>query len=78
MRKRIWLWGMAAGLLAGLAPAQAQNKTEITFARFFGTCESDYGTSQDVAHARGECGVITTLVNLFNATNTDNITSFGV
>jgi multiple sugar transport system substrate-binding protein len=60
-----------AMLLAG--PAAAQQKTEITFARFFGACEGDYGTSQDVAHARGECGVMTTLVNLFNATNKDNI-----
>ena len=55
------------------APALAQPKTEITFARFFGACEGDYGTSQDVAKARGECGVMTTLVNLFNATNKDNI-----
>jgi multiple sugar transport system substrate-binding protein len=53
--------------------AQAQPKTEITFARFFGACEGDYGSSVDVAHARGECGVMTTLVNLFNTTNTDNI-----
>jgi len=60
-----------AALLAG--PAAAQPKTEITFARFFGACESDYGSSQDVAKARGECGVMTTLVNLFNATNKDNI-----
>ena len=51
----------------------AQQKTEITFARFFGACEADYGTNQDVEHARGECGVMTTLVNLFNATNKDNI-----
>jgi multiple sugar transport system substrate-binding protein len=58
-------------LLAGRVTAQP--KTEITFARFFGACEGDYGTSQDVAHARGECGVMTTLVNLFNATNKDNI-----
>ena len=57
----------------GPAPASAQQKTEITFARFFGACEGDYGTSQDVAHARGECGVMTTLTNLFNATNKDNI-----
>jgi multiple sugar transport system substrate-binding protein len=65
---------MAAALAAMLAaPAGAQPKTEITFARFFGACEGDYGTSQDVAKARGECGVMTTLVNLFNATNQDNI-----
>ncbi len=61
----------AQGLTA--LPAQAQPKTEITFARFFGACEGDYGTSQDIAKARGECGVMTTLVNLFNATNKDNI-----
>lgn len=65
---------LAASLAAALAaPAQAQQKTEITFARFFGACEGDYGSSQDVAKARGECGVMTTLVNLFNATNKDNI-----
>jgi len=62
-----------AGAAFGASPASAQQKTEITFARFFGACEADYGSSQDVAHARGECGVMTTLVNLFNATNTDNI-----
>lgn len=73
--KRTLLWGLVAGALAWAAPAaHAQEKTEITLARFFGACDSDYGTSQDSAHARGECGVITTLVNLFNATNKDNIT----
>ncbi len=67
---------LAAALLGASVlamPAMAQQKTEITFARFFGSCESDYGNSQDVAKARGECGVMTTLVNLFNATNKDNI-----
>ncbi len=75
-RRIAWraMLGLAAASLAGTAaPVRAQEKTEITFARFFGACESDYGTSQDVAHARGECGVMTTLVNLFNATNMDNI-----
>jgi multiple sugar transport system substrate-binding protein len=76
MSRRIFL-AIAGALLAGAScgamPAVAQPKTEITFARFFGACEGDYGTSQDVAHARGECGVMTTLTNLFNATNQDNI-----
>jgi multiple sugar transport system substrate-binding protein len=71
MLKRLLL--PLAGLALLAAPAMAQPKTEITFARFFGACEGDYGTSQDVANARGECGVMTTLVNLFNATNKDNI-----
>jgi multiple sugar transport system substrate-binding protein len=56
-----------------LQPVHAQDKTEITLARFFGSCEADFGKSTDVRSARGECGVITTLVNKFNATNKDNI-----
>ncbi|MBV9538322.1 MAG: extracellular solute-binding protein [Acidisphaera sp.] len=64
---------VVAAALGWALPASAQQKTDITFARFFGACEGDYGNSQDVAHARGECGVMTTLVNLFNATNKDNI-----
>ncbi|RZL89596.1 MAG: extracellular solute-binding protein [Variovorax sp.] len=62
------------GILGALSGAvQAQQKTEVTLARFFGACEADYGKSTDVKAARGECGVITTLVNQFNATNKDNI-----
>jgi len=62
------------GLLACAAgSALAQARTEITLARFFGSCEADYGKSIDVKAARGECGIITTLVNKFNATNKDNI-----
>ena len=71
LRRTLLPLAAAAAMLAG--PALAQPKTEITFARCFGACEGDYGTSQDVAKARGECGVMTTLVNLFNATNKDNI-----
>jgi multiple sugar transport system substrate-binding protein len=53
--------------------AHAQGKTEITFARFFGSCEADYGNVNDVTKARGECGIITALINQFNATNTEGI-----
>ena len=58
----------AATMLAVAAstwqPVQAQDRTEITLARFFGACEADFGKSVDVRAARGECGVITTLVNI--------------
>ena len=65
---------MAAASTAGLSTgAFAQQKTEITLARFFGACDADYGTNLDLTKARGECGMITTLVNVFNATNKDNI-----
>ena len=65
---------MAAGIAALASPAGAQPKTEITLARFFGSCEADYGTNTDLSRARGECGVITTLVNKFNAENKEGIT----
>jgi multiple sugar transport system substrate-binding protein len=67
------LAAVAAGLAALASPAGAQQKTEITLARFFGTCEADYGTNVDLSRARGECGVITTLINKFNAENKDGI-----
>lgn len=73
-RRRVLAQGLlaAGALLTGLPPAaqaQAQPKVEITLARFFGACDADFGTVTDVARARGECGIITTLVNRFNATN---------
>jgi multiple sugar transport system substrate-binding protein len=71
MRLNTAFGALLLGTVALTSPAQAQDKTEITLARFFGTCESDYGTSTDVAKARGECGVMTTLVNLFNSTHAD-------
>ena len=60
---------LGAAILAGCG----DKKTEVTFARFFGSCEADYGKVTDVKQARGECGIITTIVNQFNATNKDGI-----
>jgi multiple sugar transport system substrate-binding protein len=59
-------------LAVGLA-APAQAKTEITLSRFFGACDAEYGNVNDVSKASGECGIITTLVNQFNATNKEDI-----
>jgi multiple sugar transport system substrate-binding protein len=56
-------------LVALVSAVNAQPRTEITFARFFGICEADYGRETDPEKAVGECGLITTLVNRFNATN---------
>jgi multiple sugar transport system substrate-binding protein len=65
---------LAAGLALGLghAGASAQEKTVVTFARFFGACEADFGNVTDVSKSAGECGIITALTNKFNATNTLN------
>lgn len=62
----------ALSLLAAFA-APVQAKTEITLSRFFGACDAEYGKVNDVSKASGECGIITTLVNEFNATNKEDI-----
>jgi len=53
--------------LAGCGVTQDPN--EIIVQRFFGACSADYGGKTDVAAAQGECGIITTLINRFNAEN---------
>ncbi len=45
--------------------------TELTVQRFFGACDADFGTNTDVAKAVGECGIITSMINKFNADNPD-------
>jgi multiple sugar transport system substrate-binding protein len=65
--------GLASGLAACGGKKATNATTEITFARFFGSCEAEYGKVTDVKQARGECGIITSIVNQFNATNKDGI-----
>jgi ABC-type glycerol-3-phosphate transport system substrate-binding protein len=65
----ILLTGVA--LAGGVAAAMAADKTEISVSRFFGACEADYGSVTDVAKANGECGIITALINKFNADSPD-------
>ncbi|HLL19530.1 MAG TPA: extracellular solute-binding protein, partial [Rubrivivax sp.] len=43
----------------------------IDFARFFGACDTQFGSITDPAEATGECGIITVLTNRFNAQNPD-------
>jgi multiple sugar transport system substrate-binding protein len=63
---------MAAAVLVCAGCKRATNgRVEITLQRFFGACEAQYGSSTDVAAAQDECGIITTLINKFNAENPD-------
>jgi multiple sugar transport system substrate-binding protein len=65
---------MAAASVAALvsaSPAFAQDVTEISVQRFFGACDADFATNTDVSKAIGECGIITSLINKFNADNPD-------
>jgi len=60
---------LLATLLGGCA--KSDGKTHIYLQRFFGECGAEYGGSTDVAKAEGECGIITTMINRFNAENPD-------
>jgi multiple sugar transport system substrate-binding protein len=67
--KRI-AWALLLALSFGSC-AKPDHRTHIYLQRFFGECGADYGRSTDVAKAEGECGIITTLINRFNAENPD-------
>jgi multiple sugar transport system substrate-binding protein len=63
---------LALVLLATLwGCGQSDDKTHIYLQRFFGECGAEFGTSTDVSTAEGECGIITSLINKFNAENPD-------
>jgi multiple sugar transport system substrate-binding protein len=55
------------------APAARGPVVEVAFARFFGSCDADYGAEIHPELASGECGIITALVNKFNADNRGRI-----
>ncbi|MCY1354906.1 sn-glycerol-3-phosphate-binding periplasmic protein UgpB [compost metagenome] len=60
-----------AALIALTCGTSAHAQTKIELQRFFGACEADYGSVTDVSKAIGECGIITSLVNKFEADNPD-------
>jgi multiple sugar transport system substrate-binding protein len=55
---------LAAALLAGVAQAAP---VDVTVARFFGSCDAEFGHVTDPAKASSECGIVTVLTNKFNA-----------
>ena len=61
----------SAALVGGATLSFAADKTEISVSRFFGACDADYGKNTDVSKADGECGIITSLINKFNAESPD-------
>jgi len=61
----------SAALIGGATLSFAADKTEISVSRFFGACEADYGKTTDVSKADGECGIITAMINKFNAESPD-------
>ena len=63
---------LAALALAGsCSGGGGGDRTEIYLQRFFGECGAQYGSTTDVSKVEGECGIITTMINKFNAENPD-------
>ncbi len=67
------LASLFCALLLAACGASKDNsgKTEITLMRFFGSCEAQYGQVAKTSEGVGECGIVTALVNEFNATHPD-------
>ncbi|HEX8514477.1 MAG TPA: extracellular solute-binding protein [Allosphingosinicella sp.] len=47
------------------------DRAEIYLQRFFGECGAQYGGATDVSKVEGECGIVTAMINKFNAGNPD-------
>lgn len=64
---------LALAILALLATgcSSGDDRTEIVVQRFFGECGAAYGQSTDISAADTECGILTTLINKFEAENPD-------
>jgi multiple sugar transport system substrate-binding protein len=71
---RTWLLvpALLASLVAGCGSGEDE-RADIYLQRFFGECGAVYGSETDVAKAEGECGIITAMINKFNAENPDVI-----
>ncbi|HVI99992.1 MAG TPA: extracellular solute-binding protein [Sphingomonas sp.] len=67
---RIYLTLTLAILLAACGGAK-DDRTELVIQRFFGACEAEYGASTNIAAAEGECGIMTAIINKFEAENPD-------
>ncbi len=65
-------------VLVAASCAPPDKRTHINLQRFFGECGAAYGQSIDVAKADGECGIMTVLINRFNAENPDIVVDTNV
>ena len=68
MKRRLAILALTA-LLGSCNPAD--HRTHLYLQRFFGECSAEYGGVTDVSKAEGECGIMTAIVDRFNAENPD-------
>lgn len=62
---------IAAAALALAGCDTGDGRTEIVIQRFFGECGAVYGQMTNVAEAETECGILTAIINKFEAENPD-------
>ncbi len=65
---RRWLFPVALALLAA-GCGHKDDRTRLVVQRFFGACQAEYGHVADPGKAEGECGIITAMINQFEAAN---------
>lgn len=58
-------------LLLAASCGQREDQATIYLQRFFGECGAVHGGQTDIAAAEDECGIITRMINRFNADNPD-------
>lgn len=73
MTKFRFLLVMAVLLGLFVVPVAGQDAVEITFMRFFGECSDEFGENIDLDAAYGECGIIASLANAYNASQDEVI-----
>ena len=73
--KRAWVRLMPLSVLLMVAASCGGNggddRTQIYLQRFFGECGAQFGSTTDVSKVEGECGIMTAMINKFNADNRD-------
>lgn len=62
---------LSALLMGSCSGGGSGDKTEIYLQRFFGECGAQFGDAVDVSKVEGECGIMTAMINKFNAHNPD-------
>ncbi|MEO8314388.1 MAG: extracellular solute-binding protein [Pseudomonadota bacterium] len=60
---------LALAVLA--ACGKPDGRTTLVIQRFFGACQAEFGAMTDPGKAEGECGIITAMINQFEAENPD-------
>jgi multiple sugar transport system substrate-binding protein len=62
-------WLALLPLLALGSCSESGGGSGIYLQRFFGECTAEYGETTNLGKVEGECGIITTMINKFNAEN---------